>query len=466
MLDVLPILQVRAQWRRLLNDTDVADKSIWKGLCCHYFPVLMQVRQAIEAPSVTWRQLFLNRAKDLKLQFRPQEEASSLDRFDYHFDGEVFQPRALSTYKNSFTIVTWNGQARLVQMQVTPKRHRNSMIGFELPADFLASSTSLDIYVQHSSDSAPCILYSGPIERQSGDLVFAPYNQFEKFHARSYFVGLCPVDRRPKMACIAIPSIRPYLENEGATSTLKLQFSWQVANDGGCMPMPQLDLVAFLEKGLSVVGNDFLLAENWAMTRFSSARPLTSYGFLVDYFLDTKEDLPCVRDITARFYEPTGLSRIDGDSCGLRFDVPSECQGIIPTVESDWYGQGIYMKVVVYVVDKTTGLQAKLYEGGHCGMNEDWDTGEQMFMMNENNVFENFAAISFFSARKSDSKNFGTAVATDAVLYFGSSPAVFQLGLMWEYLGNDNSSSNVPLEEDEFLTFLEKGLSWGRVASP
>lgn len=109
------------------------------------------------------------------------------------------------------------------------------------------------------------------------------------------------------------------------------------------------------------------------------------------------------------------------------------------------------MEVAVYVVDKQTGLQARLYQGSPYEISNEG----QEFYMNTHHFHDNFGVSTFFS-----SGNFGIIPATRGNLLRGRMPAVFQLNFMWEYGWDDYRRPCVRVSDDEFLAFFEKGLSW------
>lgn len=225
------------------------DESIWKPLCLKYYPDLEQVHQAIQEPDVTWRQLFLDRARHLKARFRRNEEDENRDRYDYFEEYRAFEPAHFEAYKNGFTLVLWDKLGRSTELKVKPELCGGANIRLELDGFSLLSFTWLEIFVQRSLETTSYILYSGSIDQSNKLPVFDSYNRFEKFRAKSFFVGLRQPNVETDKARIAIPSVKPFLFS-GTTNnpSLYIQLSWQVELKGAGIPMSVQDVLAFLEK--------------------------------------------------------------------------------------------------------------------------------------------------------------------------------------------------------------------------
>lgn len=484
MQDIVPMTSVCKHWRQVLCDNNLADETIWKDLCLCYYPILDQVYRSIEGDGVTWQQLFLDRARHVKTLYRPCSFGTSKKRPFYDKQDSPYTPKEFKSYKNAFIVTIYDESGSPTSMNVgKPVLRDNGEIVLGLPRDIsLESCTSLDIFVRQSGESDPFLLYSGAIDVVFPNVCasFKPFNQFEKFRARSFFVGLASdVHYEEKVAPISIPSCQTILEILDNVVSLKIHFYWQYSSEGALMAMSERDVLVFLEKGLtSAGGTPFSLSmtvqpqSNWAMSRFSP-RPLTSYGFLVDYLLDVDESLPCAHDIVSRFYELSDIQRTAFGSSSLLFKVPTKCGRMLPTNEfSNTYGARTnHMEVVIYVVDKRTGLQARLYQGRRDAFPNQRphrrarQVRRQTFLYTTETtcVPDSFAPSSFFSTQKRALDNFGAVPSACGCIHHTSTPPVFELCLKWNYMESSYPLDLVSFQEQEFLTFLEKAMSWGKV---
>lgn len=305
----------------------------------------------MEDPRCTWQRLFFDRAKHLKKALHPGYVDSEEDSEE---DSEInkwgaYRPTNFDEDEEAFCITLWDGEGSSTQIKAKQELCDNGVVRLVLPGSissaFLSGSVfAVAIHIERPSGSAPRILYSETI-RQSGNAIdFEPYNRFEKFHAKSFFVGFRPssgVEEAP----VAIPCVKPSLVVEGKTSFLDLHLSWQLDNSETFFSMPKTDVLIFLDKGMTakegplsaptLVGS----SQNWAMNRFTP-RPLSSYAFLLDFRLNIDESLPCLLDTTSYLYQPEEFVRLANGACTLQFDVPFECQGILPTPNADWEGEG------------------------------------------------------------------------------------------------------------------------------
>jgi hypothetical protein len=267
-----------------------------------------------------------------------------------------------------------------------------------------------------------------------------------------------------------------------AVATLNLICKWQTSHDEqNWRDMSKKDTLVFLQKGLTALDDltpiptsRSITADTWALEKHSP-RPLDSYGFLVDFLLRTKEAEPCIRDIITRFYEPQQFFQKSFDPSdpmeatfpALKFDVPKECLSMIPTFQSFEY-TGEYLEAIVYVADKTTGLQAKLFQGTLCGFDQEgYDgSGRQYFMLGGFDDYHKFDASTFFAGR-SDKSNFGCIPETTVELYLGANSAelVLYLSNRYDFTDGGSSSSITFNTEAEIVAFFEKGLSWGEYSA-
>jgi hypothetical protein len=479
MQDFLPMMLVCKQWRTLLNNSTAADETVWKSLCRRYYPTLINVHDSLyDEADITLQQLFLDRAKCVKERFRPNVRPDrdryvlTFDSFDsddeYPYDDEVdvsFEPLDFASYRQSFTAVLWKTQDDSMQVKAEATLSRNGIIRLQLPADLdLSTVTSLAVYFQHPIEPARCLLYSGTIDQSGDGPTFDSYNRFEKFHAKSFFVGFRPLDYWPHGARIAIPSVKPSLVH-GNMPYLSIQVSWQTEYDGTGAPMSRKDVLVFLEKGMAIIDQSscFLsspptTSEVWSMARFSP-QPVTSYGFLIDFRLDVGDTLPCVSDYVSHYYEPTELveSNINLRGVCLKFDIPIQCQGMVPSTDTS---DTSFLNLSVYAIDKATGRQVLLYEGSEITQTDQHRENRGVcHWMKVKEDFECFDASTFFSGRSSYSEMYGTFIA--AVLKIYPDPMQLEIMFRWTYEFSDSdSSAGVHHEQEEFLTFLEKGLTW------
>lgn len=162
-------------------------------------------------------------------------------------------------YEHAFRVVLWDPNGLYMEVKAKPQLCRDGMVRLKLPADFsLSYFKSLEVV--HT-------LHTGLIDRSKRIDFFAPYNQFEKFCTRSFFVGLRSLDVSPNKARISIPSVKPFFVVEDMIPFLNLHISWQSEHDGSGIKMLKEDSC------ISREGNDATL-----VTVGEASRPVWQLG--------------------------------------------------------------------------------------------------------------------------------------------------------------------------------------------
>lgn len=464
MQDILPMMRVCRQWRQLLSGNEMADEIIWKPLSLHYYPVLEKVHEARENTSIAWQDIFLERARHLKARFRPsQNEIKARDRFDHGKEEESFEPLPFQAYENSFYIVFWDENGASTKVKVKPELYFSGMIQLNLPKE-LPDFMSYEVCIQHSDEPSPRILYSGT--------EFEPFNRFEMFRAKSFFVSLTrPEDVDPDgIARIAIPSVTPlFVTGFSSHGALMLKLSWQVDNEGSSfVSMSRQDILIFLQKGMTAAPTERSSHDdasnppvNWAMPDFSP-RPLSSYGFIIDVRHAVNDTLPSSSSIASRYYESNQVFKKTDDGVILKLDLPSEYQEMIQFIIDEKS-----VEISVHVVDRRTGQLAVLYDGSNIG--DGWQQGDEVGeifnAMEANADFELFDASTFFSIGQPMSSYYGSVPMISGMLCRSeddASPVSLKLNLYWAYRNANFARSHIviPVGEGEAITLLEKGLAW------
>lgn len=198
------------------------------------------------------------------------------------------------------------------------------------------------------------------------------------------------------------------------------------------------------------------LGENWSLSKHEP-RPISSYLFLVDYrlYTYTTESFPCVRDIRSRLYEP--------EECVIDLTEPSDAdeRAACPYFKfnADGFHTSFQTEVVVYAIDKSTGTQAKLFRGkrsGHIG----GENGILHRFLGDFADFPNFFVQSFFEGKRG---TYGAPPNTSGSLLGyedDDTPLEVSIRLAWKNT-EKYSTTYTYFGGMEFLTILEKGLSWG-----
>jgi len=443
---------------------DVVDSTIWGELVKRYHPVLQEVVRSLtpagtnnNMPNLTWRSLFLQRCKNVCM-FR--HDKHMIDWCQYHpdnidDDNTEFTPLPLDSY--TFIIdIHQKGKRALVNVE---KATLKTYIGvdLELNNNWLNFSAiiSLNIFIQ-SKEGYLGKLYSGVFDpKKSKSLRFPPYSDFEKFCSHSWFVN---------NEAVAFPFVMPkFRRGEDGKMMLNIETSWRNPHDERSYSiMDERSILTFLQKGLTykhrVSCGRFRPQNNrlyplkshidWVGLNFAP-KPLSSYSFLVDFVLYTG-GRNCLPTRISHFYESAMFER-NGNAIKLKFEILPNCIETAALISHEDSRQTFF--IVVYILDRETGKQAKLYEGSSEYMEQDGNRPFAAFHSFEH--FERFSASSFFSG----GGGYTLPIPSTSIdMYNDDISSEFRLELSWQYRRLHYFDEYWCTKEDEVLAFLEKGL--------
>ena len=368
------------------------------------------------------------------------------------------------TLKITFIVHIWTTTNVLIR-RTAPLAISHGNI-FEIGLDDL-SLASLDTFeaievFQVMDEGHVTKIYSGRSHGQPCDGAFTCYTSFEKFSGMHLLIKAANT-AGPSTDYLSYPMVELSVTQSVTTTAtmLTLALLWNVtgkAHDNHMVPMSNHEAILFCEKGLTLSSPSTPLFSEAPTPPPEQAtytpRCLESYGFLVDLFIKDQSCDKVVSSITSQYYDKASF---EGEM--LSFTLPEHCHEHLPTHPFDFDAPQTTM--VVHVIDKFTGKQAKLFQGGACGhgSNESYDDPleREYFSFGEYPYFTKFTALSYLSAR--DHNDFLAYPMIDALVYNDASPC-FELTFYWNYNDLDGCSTGCPSDCNTFLTFLDKCLDF------